>query len=600
MRSFIWGCFIAASLVFPVQAQETVTPAHAIALHGTPKYTPDFKHLDYVNPDAPKGGTLKSSVIGNFDSLNPFIIKGEPAAGMNFLRSDLFYESLMQNSWDEPFTLYGVIAESIEVPEDRSWVAFNLRPEAKFHDGQPITAEDVVWTFHTLVEKGQPFFKAYWGDVKSVTAENERRVKFEFAVTGNAELPLIIAEMAVLPKHYWEGKIFDESSLEIPVGSGPYKIGRVDNGKSIEFVRDPNWWGKDLPFFKGFYNFDRIEYDYYRDQNVALEAFFAGEFDVQLENTAKLWETAYNAPPVLDGRIVKEEIENARPAGMQGFMYNIRRPVFADPKVREALNYAFDFEWSNKQFAYGAYIRTDSYFENSELASSGLPAGAELEILEKFRGRISEDVFTAPYTNPKSDGSGNNRENLRRAAQILDEAGYRLGKDGIRSKDGLRLEFEILDSNPMFERWVLPFVQNLQRIGVKANFRVVDTAQYQNRINEFDFDMTIGTIGQSDSPGNEQRDFWSSAKADLSGSRNYIGVKDPVIDALVEMIIQAKSREDLVAKTQALDRVLLTKHYVIPMWHYPKWRVAYWKKIQRPEKLSGISPLISHTWWSAP
>ena len=588
------------SLALPAQAQDAITPAHAIALHGTPKYAADFKHLDYANPEAPKGGTLKSSVIGSFDSLNPFIIKGEPAAGMNFLRSDLFYESLMQNSWDEPFTLYGIIAESIEVPEDRSWVAFNLRPEAKFHDGQPITAEDVVWTFHTLVEKGQPFFKAYWGDVKNVVAESDRRVKFEFAVKGNAELPLIIAEMVVLPKNYWEGKIFDQSSLEIPIGSGPYKVGRIDNGKSIEFVRNPNWWGKDLPFFKGFYNFDRIEYDYYRDQNVALEAFFAGEFDVQLENTAKLWETAYNAPPVLDGRIVKEEIENARPAGMQGFMYNIRRPVFKDAKVREALNYAFDFEWSNKQFAYGAYIRTDSYFENSELASGGLPAGAELEILEKFRGRISDEVFTATYTNPKSDGSGNNRENLRRAAQILDEAGYKLGKDGIRVKDGVRLEFEILDSNPMFERWVLPFVQNLQRIGVKANFRVVDTAQYQNRMNDFDFDMTIGTIGQSDSPGNEQRDFWSSAKAELSGSRNYIGVKDPVIDELVEMIIQAKSREDLVAKTHALDRILLSQHYVIPMWHYPKWRVAYWKKLQRPGTLSGISPLISQTWWSAP
>ena len=582
----------------PASITPTVQAQHAVALHGQPKYPVGFTHLEYVNPAAPKGGTLRTSVIGSFDSLNPFIIKGSPAAGMNFLRSDLFYESLMQNAWDEPFTLYGIIAESIEIPEDRSWVAFNLRPEAKFHDGHPITAEDVVWTFNTLMEKGSPFFKAYWGDVKTVTAESERRVKFEFNVKGNAELPLIIAEMAILPKHYWEGKNFDETSLVPPVGSGPYKVGKIDNGRSIEYVRDPNWWGKDLPFFKGFYNFERIVYDYYLDQNVALEAFFAGEFDVQIENTAKLWETAYDAPPVKDGRIIKEEIENTRPAGMQGFIFNIRRPVFKDIKVREALNYAFDFEWSNKQFAYGAYIRTDSYFENSELSSSGLPQGEELAILEKFRGKIPDTVFTSTYTNPASDGSGNNRDNLRKAGQMLDEAGWKLGEDGIRAKDGVKLQFEILDSNPMFERWVLPFVKNLERLGVKANFRVVDSAQYQNRMNEYDFDMTVGTFGQSDSPGNEQREFWGSDKADMPGSRNTAGIKDPVIDELASLVIHAKSREDLVMKVHALDRVLLAGHYVIPMWHYPKWRIAHWAKLQRPEKLSGISPLITDTWWS--
>ena len=577
-----------------------VEPKHAIALHGEAKYPADFKHLEYVNPDAPKGGAIRSAVIGTFDSLNPFIVKGAPAAGLNYLRSDLFYESLMQNSWDEPFTLYGILAESVEIPEDRSWVAFNLRPEAKWHDGKPITAADVVWTFNTLMEHGTPFFKAYWGDVKSVTAESERRVKFEFTVKGNAELPLIIAEMAILPKHYWEGKNFGETSLTPPVGSGPYKIGKVDNGRSIEFVRDPNWWGKDLPFFKGFYNFDTVTYDYYRDQNVALEAFFAGEFDVQLENTAKLWETAYDAPPVLGGRITKEEIENTRPAGMQAFIMNVRKPVFKDPKVREALNYAFDFEWSNKQFAYGSYIRTDSFFENSELASTGLPQGEELAILEKYRGKIPDAVFTATYTNPKNDGSGNNRATLRKAADMLDAAGWVLGDDGIRSKDGVRLEFEILDSNPMLERWVIPFTKNLERIGVKANFRVVDTAQYQNRMNEYDYDMTVSSIGQSDSPGNEQRDFWSSDKADIPGARNMIGVKDPVVDEIVESIIQAKSREDLVTKVHALDRILLAGHYVIPMWHYPKWRVAYWAKLQRPSTLSGISPLIAETWWQKP
>lgn len=591
-------------LALPAAAQDEaaeqsagVTPQHGIAMHGEVKYPPDFEHLDFVNPDAPKGGTLEQHVIGSFDSLNPFIVKGSPAAGMSFMRSGLVYESLMQNAWDEPFSLYGIIAESIELPEDRSWVAFNLRPEAKWHDGKPITAEDVKWTFETLIKDGTPFFKAYWGDVEKVTVESERRVRFDFSVAGNAELPLIIAEMSVLPKHFWEGKDFSESSLEKPLGSGPYKVGEVDTGRSIEYVRAENWWGKDLPFWKGQYNFDRLVYDYYRDPNIALEAFFAGEYDVRQENTAKLWETAYNAPPVLDGRIIKEEIANGRPAGMQAFIMNIRRPVFADIKVREALAYAFDFEWSNKQFANGTYTRTDSYFENSPLASEGLPEGQELEILEKYRGQIPDEVFTEDYHPPKTDGSGRPRENLRIAANMLDSAGWKLGEDGIRTKDGKRLSFEIIDTNPVFERWVLPFTQNLRRIGVEANFRIVDPAQYQNRMTEFDYDMTIGGFGQSSSPGNEQRDFWGSAKADLPGSRNYIGIKDPVIDEMIEGIIQAKSREDLVNKVRAMDRVLLAGHYVIPMWHYPKWRIAYWNTIAHPENLSPISPLIANTWW---
>ncbi|MEM7650469.1 MAG: extracellular solute-binding protein [Pseudomonadota bacterium] len=573
---------------------------HAIALHGTPKYGPDFTHVSYANPNAPKGGTLKLNAIGTFDSLNPFIVKGKPAAGMSFIRSGLVYESLMQNSWDEPFTLYGVIAESIEMAEDRSWVAFNLREEAQWADGKPITAEDVVWTFETLRDQGQPFFKAYYGDVSKAEALDERRVKFTFSVAGNAELPLIIAEMSILPKHYWtaEGREFGQTSLEPPLGSGPYRIGKVDAGRQIEYVRRDDWWGKDLPLFQGFYNFDRIVYDYYRDSNVALEAFFAGEFDVQLENTAKLWATAYDAQPVKDGRIKKEEIDNTRPAGMQGFIYNIRRDVFKDQKVREALAYAFDFEWSNRQFAYGTYTRTDSFYENSELASSGLPKGKELELLSRFTGQIPPEVFTQTYKPPKTNGTGNMRANLRKAMSMLSDAGWVLGDDGVRSKDGVRLEFEILDANPQFERWVLPFVKNLERIGVKANFRIVDSAQYQNRMNAFDFDMTIGVFGQSNSPGNEQRDFWGSEKANIEGSRNYVGIQDPVIDQLVEELIQTNSREDLVAHVRAMDRILLWSHYVIPMWHYPKWRIAYWGHIERPNPLSGISPLISYTWWA--
>ncbi|MGH1399311.1 MAG: extracellular solute-binding protein [Alphaproteobacteria bacterium] len=593
--------FLFSFLIFtPAFAGE---PQHAIALHGEPKYGADFTHLEYANPDAPKGGRLKMGVIGSFDSLNPFIVKGSPASGMNYMRSGFVYQSLMQNAWDEPFTLYGILAQSIEVAEDRSWVAFNLRPEAKWADGEPVTAEDVVWTFHTLRDKGQPFFKAYYGDVKAVTAPSARRVKFEFSVAGNAELPLIIAEMAILPKHFWEGREFDKTSLEAPLGSGPYKVSAVESGRSITYERDPDWWGKDLPFFKGFYNFDTVQYDYYRDANVALEAFLAGEFDIRMENTAKVWANAYNVPAVSEGRLIKDEIENARPAGMQGFIYNIRRDVFKDVAVREALNYAFDFEWSNKQFAFGDYVRTDSYFENSELASRGLPEGAELALLERlntdFPGQIPAAVFSEEYRNPLTDGSGNARRNLRSAMTMLDKAGWVLGADGVRVKDGVRLEFEILDSNPQFERWVLPFIQNLKRIGVAANFRVVDSAQYQNRVNEFDFDMTIGGFGQSNSPGNEQRDFWGSAKAEMQGSRNYIGLKNPAVDAIIEELITAESRTDLVTHVRALDRILLHSHYVIPMWHYNKWRIARWGHIARPEALSGISPLIADTWWGA-
>lgn len=579
---------------------QSVQPRHGVAMHGEVKYPADFTHLGFVNPDAPKGGTLKQHMIGTFDSLNPFIIKGTPAAGMAFIRSSLVYESLMQNAWDEPFSLYGIIAESIELPEDRSYVAFTLRPEAKWHDGKPITSEDVKWTFETLRDKGQPFFKAYWGDVSEITVIDERRIRFDFSSTGNAELPLILAEMTILPKHFWEGKAFDQSSLEIPLGSGPYKVSKVDAGRSIEYTRAEEWWGKDLPFWKGQYNFDTLVYDYYRDNNIALEAFFAGQYDVREENTAKLWETAYNAPPVLDGRITKEEIENGRPAGMQGFIMNRRKPVFADKKVREAMAYAFDFEWSNKQFAHGVYKRTQSYFENSDLASRDLPQGRELEILEQYRGKIPDEVFTTTYKAPETDGSGQARDNLRKAAQLLDEAGYVLGTDGIRAKDGVKLQFEIIDSTDVFERWVQPFIRNLDRLGIKANLRIIDGAQYQNRVTAYDFDMLLGSFGQSSSPGNEQRDFWGSDKADIPGSRNYIGIKDPVIDEMIESIIQAPDREELVARVRAMDRVLLAGHYVIPMWHYPKWRMAYWSKLQRPETLSPISPQVANTWWAKP
>ncbi len=604
---------IAFALLFmapaPTMAQEAATyhqktheaqPEHGIAMHGEVKYGPDFQHLEYVNPDAPKGGTYHSHVIGSFDSLNPFIVKGSPAAGFTYLGQNLIYEPLMTQTYDEPFSQYGIIAETIEIPEDNSWVAFNIRQEARWHDGRPITARDVKWTFHTLMEHGSPFFKAYYADVEEVIVETPQKIVFTFTHEGNAELPMILSQIPVLPKHYWteEGRDISATTLEPPLGSGPYKIGSLSPGKSIEWVRVKDWWGKDLPINRGRFNFDRIVYDYYRDANVALEAFFAGEYDSRQENIAKLWATAYDTAPVKDGRVIKENIPHNQPTGMQGFLYNIRRPVFQDRTVREALDYAFDFEWSNEKFAYGEYTRTDSYFENSDLASKkGPPSGRVLEILEPFRPRLSAEVFEDNYEPPETDASGNNRQNLRQAVQILEKAGWKTGPDGVRQKDGVKLEFEIVDSNPQFERWVMPFIQNLEKIGVHANFRVVDAAQYQNRVNDFDFDMTIGVIPQSSSPGNEQRDFWASDKADLQGSRNYIGIRDAVIDELVELVITAPSREELVYRTRALDRVLLAEHYVIPQWHINHWRLAWWNKLQKPSTLSPMSPAITETWW---
>ncbi len=586
---------------------ETTMAKHAIALHGDPKYELGFSHLDYVNPDAPKGGTLRQHVIGTFDSLNPFIIKGKPAAGLNYLRSGLIYESLMQNSSDEPFSLYGIIAETIEIAPDKSWVKFDLRKEATWHDGVPITTDDVIWTFNNLTQKGQPFYKAYWGDVESIKATTDKSVTFYFSVMGNAELPLIIAEMPILPKHYWEreGNNFEETSLTPPLGSGPYKVSKIDAGRMIEYVRADNWWGKDLAFFKGMNNFDRIIFDYYRDENVAHEAFLSQDYDIKVENIAKSWQKKYELSADKKPHLRKEEIDHERPAGMQGFIYNTRRPIFQDIKIREALNYAYDFEWSNKQFAYGDYIRTNSFFDNSELASSAaLPSAQELEILEPLRGKIPDAVFTGIYKAPVTDGSGNIRNNLRRAIKLLEDTEYnQINDDGWRYKTLENgsisiLEFEILHYSPTYERWVLPFIKNLKRIGVKANFRAVDPAQFQSRVETFDYDMIIGAMGQSASPGNEQRDYWGSDKADINGSRNYIGIKDAVIDDLIEGIIHAKSREDLVTKTRVLDRILLWNHYVIPMWHYPKWRIAYWDSIAHPENLSGISPNITQTWWS--
>lgn len=577
---------------------EPAKTAHAIAMHGDLKYGPDFTHFDYVNENAPKGGTIHLSGPETFDSFNPFIPKGVSAQGIS-----LIYSSLLEQSQDEAYSMYGALAKTIRYPDDRSWVEFTIRDNANWHDGKPVTAHDVVWTFNTLIEKGIPFYKAYYASVANVKALTDKTVRFEFNQAGNRELPLTVGGLTILPKHYWtqEGINFSETTLTPPLGNGPYKIGEFVAGRSLKYERVKDWWGTELPVYKGRYNFDTIEYEYYRDQNISLEALFAGEYDFRQEYTAKLWATAYDAPPVKNGKIIKKLVENKVPQGMQGFVMNLRRDVFKDIAVRKALNYAFDFEWSNKQFAYDAYTRTRSYFANSEMEAKGIPQGRELEILSEFKDQLPEELFTQEFNVPASDGSGNNRDNLRVAKNLLKEAGYVLGEDKIlyHPESGVKLEFQFVVSNinAAFERWFQPYKQNLQRLGIKADIRIVDASQYINRILAYDYDFMVGSWRQPNSPGNEQREYWGSDKADQPGSRNFIGIKDPVVDALIEQIVTAPTRQELIYRVSALDRVLQWGWYVVPNWHLPAWRIAYWDKFGIPENQAPFSLGVIDTWW---
>ncbi len=595
---------IASQMSAPVLAEAasasaTGTPRHGVAMHGEPKYPDGFKHFEYANPNAPKGGRIRLGVVGdNFDSFNPFVLKGVPAAGV----SSYLYDTLTRQSGDEAFSEYGLVAERIAMPEDRSSVTFYLNKSAKFHDGHPITAEDVAYTFKLLTEHemAQPFYRAYWGDVKEIKEIDAHTIQFIFKNSENRELPLILGQMPVLPKHWWEKRDFGKASLEVPLGSGPYKVKSLDPGRSVTWERVEDYWGKDLPVNKGSYNFDQIVYDYYKDNTVALEAFKAGQYDLRQENTAKNWATLYTGEKFDKGQIKKEEIAHEMPVGMQAFLYNTRRPVFSDPLVREALAYAFDYEWTNANLFYGAYRRTDSYFENSELASSGLPTKAELEILTPFKDQLSPAVFTKAYQPPTTDTKGGLRANLALANDKLKQAGWEFRNNRlVHSKTGQPFEFEILLVQKDFERIVQPFVRNLSRLGITATPRLVDTSQYINRIRDFNYDMVIMTLGQSDSPGNEQRDYWYSTNADVKGSRNYMGVRSPVVDKLVDLVISAPDRESLINRTRALDRVLLAGYYVIPQWHNRTTRVAYWDKFKHPE----VAPKMGidlDTWWIKP
>ncbi|WP_339668037.1 extracellular solute-binding protein [Dasania marina] len=576
----------------------SIIKSHAIAMHGSAKYPARFSHFEYVSAKALKGGELRLGLQGSFDSLNPFIAKGNSAAHLG-----LIYDSLTVSAMDEPFTRYGLLAESMEYPADRSWIIFNLQPKATFHDGVAITADDVVFTFNTLMEKGNPFYQSLYADVESVVALNSKRVRFTFKNTVNHELALIVGELAILPKHYWQDKDFASSSLETPLGSGPYRLDKINPGRSLSYKRVKDYWGKELAVNVGLYNFDRIAIDYYKDANVLLEGLKAQQYDFRLENSSKQWATGYASDALASGELIQEEITHQLPRGMQGFLMNLRRPLFQDIRVRQALNLAFNFEWSNSNLFYNAYTRSQSYFANSELAATGLPSPQELAILAPYRSQLPSSVFNQIYQAPVSGGDKYNRDNLIKATHLLKQAGWRIVDNQLVDSNNQPFAFEITLVQPSFERIVNPYIQSLKKLGINAHIQHSEISQYINRLRDFDYDMIVSGFGQSLSPGNEQKEYWHSSTADTPASRNLMGVKNPVIDQLVDLVISAPDRASLVTRTRALDRVLLHHHYLIPQFYIASHRIAYWNKFNRPATSAKYDYNYQNslmTWWLKP
>lgn len=563
---------LAAVAAGPANAEES-TIAHAITSHGNPKHGQGFAHFDFANPDAPKGGTLIRAVVGTYDSLNPFIVRGKAAAGL----IDYFYPRLMYRNWDEPFGLYGYVAESIETPEDRSWITFRLNPRARFHDGTPITVDDVIFSMETLREKATPRYRANYDLIETVQRVGSHGVRFNLSDEADREAPLRIALMPIFSKSDLADREFDETWLTPPLGGGPYEITRIEPGRSIVFERVRDWWAADLPQFRGQFNFNFHRFDYYRDSTVALQAFGAGEYNYRLEFNLDRWASAYDFPAVSSGEVTLIDAPHGRSQGMRGYAFNTRRPVFQDVRVREALGYAFDFELVNRTYLYGQYSRIESFFSNSVMAASGRAAGLELALLEPFRGQVPDEVFGEAPRQPTTDGSGNARANLRAASRILDDAGWPV-REGVRvNKDtGDPLTFEILLRSASDERDAGAFAENLIRLGVDVRIRLVDSSQYIDRLNQYDYDMIVNRFAVSLSPGAEQQTRWGSEYADDEGGRNYAGVRDRVVDSLAETLANAPDRETLEAAARALDRVLLAGHYVIPLYFSDIDHIAYW------------------------
>lgn len=575
---------------------------HGLSAFGALKYPADFAHFDYVNPDAPKGGSLAfitNIAKTSFDSLNDFILAGEAPQGIdNYEPRSLIYDSLMTRAWDEPDAVYGLVAESAELADDRSWVIFTMRPEARWHDATAITAGDVVFTFYALKEKGDPRYAINLRDVEKAEALGPHQVKFSFNPTGTLrDLPMRLALLPILSKSYFETHPFEEPSLERPLTSGPYRVGKIAAGRAITYDRVAGYWGKDLPVNRGRYNFDHIRIEHFRDRSIGMEAFLAGVYDLREEFTSKSWATKYTGPGIDAGWIVRDVIPDNRPSGAQAFFSNLRRPIFQDVRVRRALDLAFDYEWTNRAIFYGAYKRTSSMFQNSELAAVGEPSAAELALLEPLRAQIPPAVFGPPYQPPKSEGSGNNRANLRLAAALLKDAGWRAEDGVLTSEKEEPFEIEFLTFEPGFNRVILPYIDNLKRLGIHAQIRMVDSAQYQRRLEEFDFDITTRRLSMPLTPGVEQRNYWNSVAADIRGGMNVGGIKDPAVDILVEKIIEARDRDALVAAARALDRVIMHNHYVIPQWNKGTHSIAWWDKYGRPALKPRYARGIIDLWW---
>ncbi len=591
-----------AALVFagpaPNDAQaDEPQPVTALSMQGTPRYPPDFTHVDYANPDAPKGGALIEARIGSFDSVNRWIVIGT----YNPLLY-LAYDQLMQRAENEPYTLYALVAESVTVPDDRSWIEFALNPKAKFSDGAPITTDDVIFTYETLRRWGRPYYRNSYAHVAEVRRIDERHVRFILGPGYQRESVMTLAQMPVFSKRYWDGRDFNRPTLDIPITSGPYRVAAIDPGRSMTYSRRDDYWAKDLPINEGQYNFDTIREDYYRDDNVALEAFKAGAVTFRRENDATKWMTGYDFPAAADGRVIRDDMPEARVDSMRALIFNLRRPFFADRRVRQALGLAFDFEWMNKALFRSSFRRIESYFPNSELAATGAPSAGELALLEPFRDQLPAEVFGPAFHAPQTDGSGDEglRPNLRKAMDLLQQAGW-VVRDGrlVDGKTGAPFNFEILLHDPHDERMALPFARALKRLGITATVRTIDLPQYIQRRSQFDFDMILDQWDETPSPVTEPLIYWGSKGADAKGSRNYPGIRSPAVDALANSISDAKDRQQLLDRVHALDRVMAWGYYVIPLYYLGVDHVAYWRPICHPATVPSWG-LVFETWYEDP
>lgn len=591
-------------LLLSQMAHAQLTSSHGYAQFGNLKYPPSFTHFDWVNPEAPKGGTVRLMAYGSFDTLNPYTIKGTPPIssgnflqyGINELNEPLMVGSgIYDPSGDESNSSYGLIARSVQYSEERSWVVFNLRPEARFHDGKPITAYDVAFSYRTLLHQGHPLYRTSLQEVDRVDILNRLKIRFVFKRSGNPLLILRLGELPVLPQHYWQGRDFTATTYTPPLGSGPYRITQVVPGKRLVFEKVEDWWGKSLPVNRGKYNFQRAEVEFYRDSDIAFEAFKAGEFDFYIDNQAKNWATNYRFPAVLRGDVIRAEIPHQIPTQTQALFFNTRRGQFHDRDVRQALAMLFDFQWTNQALFNGAYQRAESFFPNSVFASNGLPSKAELKLLKPYRKQLPAPLFKQPFSLPATDGHGLPRDTLRQAMQLLNQAGWQLQGNRLVDAKGNPLNFEILLVNPGLERILQPYRQNLRSIGIETRMRTVDRAQYKQRLDRFDFDMALLTLPQTLSPGLEQWSYFHSSQAAIKGGKNYAGIRHPVVDQLLEKLLAAQSRQQQIAATRALDRVLLWQHYVIPNWYSSNHRLAYRSKfafVTTPPYTLGL-----RAWW---